>query len=61
MVVYEENGGGKEPLTWTQTREDMPLTHRVRRTPHAAVTEKKRLSIWSFASLSLSLSPVQLL
>jgi hypothetical protein len=43
MAVYEENDGGKEPLTWTQTREDMPLTHRVRRTPpHAAATGKEK-------------------
>ncbi|TVU05559.1 hypothetical protein EJB05_48725 [Eragrostis curvula] len=28
MEVYKENDGGKEPLTWAQTR-GMPLTHRV--------------------------------
>ncbi|XP_010519301.1 PREDICTED: abscisic acid 8'-hydroxylase 4 [Tarenaya hassleriana] len=28
MAIYEENGRGKKPLTWAQTR-DMPLAHRV--------------------------------
>ncbi|XP_020582883.1 LOW QUALITY PROTEIN: abscisic acid 8'-hydroxylase 3-like [Phalaenopsis equestris] len=28
MAIYESNGCGRQPLTWTQTR-SMPLTHRV--------------------------------
>jgi (+)-abscisic acid 8'-hydroxylase len=29
MAIYEENDGGKLPLTWAQTRR-MPITHLVR-------------------------------
>jgi hypothetical protein len=46
MAIYEENDGGRLPLTWAQTRR-MPITHLVRlrtcklkQPAHISVTEK---------------------
>jgi hypothetical protein len=60
MAIYEENDGGRLPLTWAQTRR-MPITHLVRlrtcklkQPAHISVTEKG-LSISNLALVSFQL------